>query len=234
MKNKILTCTLILAFASPAIAERSLPDVGVGAVAGSLGVGLTLTVPIIPELNVRAYGAGLSFGVDVEVDDADGIQDNELDFDGDVTVGGVGALLDYHPFRNGFRASAGVLYNFNKFEGTAVCDETLCEVDGQQPPVVARGDRVRGEVDYSGVAPYVGLGWGNAVDKNGRWSFSFDVGAMFTGSPDVSVRCTQVAAGAAAQSICNQQAEAEEDELEDEVGDFKVYPVVSLGFAYRF
>ena len=233
MKKGILAGVAALVFAMPAFAERSFPSVGVGVTAGTLGPGLTLTVPVFDVLNVRAIGSGLAFDIDVEIDDEDGIPNNELEFDGDITIGAVGGLLDYHPFRNGFRASVGVLYAFNEFEGTAVCDQVTCEVGGQ-PAVVAQGDRLRGEVDYSGVAPYVGIGWGNAVDEAGRWSFSFDIGAMFTGSPDVSVRCTQVSAGGAAQALCDQQADEEENELEDELGDFDVYPVVSIGFAYKF
>lgn len=232
MKSSALAACLIMALAVPAHADREFPNLGVGLVAGTLGPGLTLTAPLSRVLNVRAIGSGVSFGFDADVDDSDGIQGNELEFEGDITLGAVGAVLDYHPFRNGFRASAGLLYNFNEFEGTAVCEELLCEVGGQA--VIGQGDEVSGQVDYSGLAPYLGFGWGNAVNKAGRWSFSFDLGAMFTGSPDVAVRCTQVFAGGATQALCDQQAGQEERELEDEVGDFNVYPVVSIGFGYRF
>ncbi len=234
MKRIVLVGFLGLVFMSQGFAaERSFPSIGVGITGGTLGVGLTVTVPVLSVLNARFVGSGLGFDIDVDIDDSDGIDNNELAFEGDITLGASGAVLDYHPFRNGFRASAGLLYTFNNFDGTAVCDQIVCEFGGQ-PAVVGQGDRLRGEVDYSGVAPYIGMGWGDAIDKAGRWSFSADLGAMFTGSPNVSVRCTQVSTGGAALGLCDRQAEQEEDALEDEVGDFDVYPVVSIGFAYRF
>lgn len=233
MKSKLILGLAALTVAMPVFAERNFPSIGVGATAGTLGAGLTVTVPVLPVLNARLWGTGLGFDVDVDIDDSDGVPDNELEFDGDVTLGAVGGMLDYHPFANGLRFSLGVLYSLNKFDGDATCDVLACEVGGQ-PAVITQGDRLNGEVDYTGVAPYLGLGWGNAVDEDGRLTFSFDLGVMFTGSPDVTVRCSQVSGGAAPQALCDAQADQEEDDLEDEIGEFDVYPVLSIGLAYRF
>lgn len=225
MKKQIAVCLLALALAPSAFAKGEWYDidVGVAAVVGTLGPGLTITLPINSVLNARIYGAGLGFGVDVN--------DEDLNYDGDLTIGGIGPLLDYHPFSNGFRASAGFLYTFNEFDGTAHCNQAACDV-GDAAGVILPGDRVDGNVDYSGFAPYAGLGWGNAVAEDGRWTFSFDIGALFTGSPDVSIQCR--AGLPASQTACQQEADNERDDLKDEIGDYKIYPVVSLGVGYRF
>lgn len=225
MKKIILTALLAFGVLPSGFAAEKWYDidVGVSAVVGTLGPGLTLTLPINSVLNARIYGSGLAFDIEVDEDD--------LEFDGDLTLGALGPLIDYHPWRNGFRASVGVLYAFNQFDGTARCSEAACDL-GDANGVVIRGDRVDGDVDYTGLAPYVGLGWGNAVDQDGRWSFSFDIGALFTGNPDVSINCR--ANTAANQAACQAEADNERDELKDELGDFEVYPVVSLGFGYRF
>lgn len=225
MKKQILVCLLALSMAPAAFAKGEWYDidVGVSAVASTLGPGLTITLPVNSVLNARIFGAGLVFDVEVS--------DDDLDYDGDVTLGGIGPLLDYHPFRNGFRASVGLLYALNEFDGTAKCDKASCDV-GNATGVILPGDRVDGNVDYTGFAPYVGLGWGNAVAEDGRWSFSFDIGALFTGSPDISIDCR--AGVPASQAACQSEADNERKDLKDEIGDYKVYPVVSFGVGYRF
>ena len=234
MIRKFVLAATAIALSTAAQAERD--SFGLGIIGGTLGVGLSVTAPINDYLNARATISGLDISVDdIDVDDEDGIDGNELTFDGDAELGAVGALLDYHPFRGGLRVSTGLMYTRNKFEGEGRCDASpgsLCEI-GDATGVISRNDRVRGEVDYSGFAPYFGLGWGNAVDEAGRWSFSFDLGVMYTGEPDVSVSCSQVA-NPASRVTCQQEADREEDELEDEIGDYEFYPVLQFGAAYRF
>ena len=76
-------------------------------------------------------------------------------------------------------------------------------------------------VDWSSLAPYVGMGFGNAMN-DGRWSFAFDLGVMFTGLLDFA------RSGAAHLQV------REPFNPEDPFSDVKYYPVLSLGLAYRF
>jgi hypothetical protein len=79
------------------------------------------------------------------------------------------------------------------------------------------------------VVPYLGLGWGNAVDNDKRWGISLDVGVYYQGEPEVTL--TQVG-GTLAVSAAD--LAAEEKQLEDELDDFEFYPVATLGLHYRF
>jgi hypothetical protein len=76
-------------------------------------------------------------------------------------------------------------------------------------------------VDWSSLAPYVGMGFGNSMN-GGRWSFAFDLGVMFTGLLDLA------RSGAAHLQV------REQFNPEDPFSDVKYYPVLSLGLAYRF
>ncbi|MFU8820655.1 MAG: hypothetical protein ACNA8G_03770 [Gammaproteobacteria bacterium] len=76
-------------------------------------------------------------------------------------------------------------------------------------------------VDWSSLAPYVGMGFGNSVN-GGRWSFAFDLGVMFTGLLDFA------RSGAAHLQV------REPFNPEDPFSEVKYYPVLSLGLAYRF
>lgn len=76
-------------------------------------------------------------------------------------------------------------------------------------------------VDWSSLAPYVGMGFGNSTN-GGRWSFAFDLGVMFTGLMDFA------RTGAAHVQV------REQFNPEDPLSEMKYYPVLSLGLAYRF
>lgn len=223
------------------MARDAFDSVGVGIVGGTLGVGITVTTPINDVLNARGMIAGLSLDHEFE-----GQADNgtAVTFDGELTLFNVGALLDYHPWAGGFRVSAGLFYTGNKLEGVGSCSKNCSITIGNAIagiPITStsyqlnEGDRVHAEVDYSGVAPYLGIGWGNAVDTAGRFSFSFDLGVMYTGEPDVSVTCdVSTSAPPGAQGQCQEAADREAEDVRDEIGDYEFYPVLMLGAAYRF
>jgi hypothetical protein len=76
-------------------------------------------------------------------------------------------------------------------------------------------------VDWSSLAPYVGMGFGNSLN-DGRWAFAFDLGVMFTGLLDLA------RSGAAHLQV------REQFNPEDPFSETKYYPVLSLGLTYRF
>ena len=76
-------------------------------------------------------------------------------------------------------------------------------------------------VDWSSLAPYVGMGFGNSMN-DGRWAFAFDLGVMFTG-------LLEFARSGTAHLQVREQFNAE-----DPFSEAKYYPVLSLGLAYRF
>ncbi|MFQ5546353.1 MAG: hypothetical protein ACE5FE_10265, partial [Acidiferrobacterales bacterium] len=95
----------------------------------------------------------------------------------------------------------------------------------------------KGQVEFGGLATYVGIGWGNATRTNGRLHYSFDLGMIFLGSPKVDLSVMGMIpdairpyAGAELQTILA----AEQKELEEELEDLEIFPVVSFGLSYRF
>ncbi len=83
-----------------------------------------------------------------------------------------------------------------------------------------------GSVKIDDLAPYVGIGWGNPLTGDQRWGFTCDFGVAFAGSPDVALSATGMVASA--------DLERERRDIEDELEDFKFYPVISISFFYRF
>lgn len=68
------------------------------------------------------------------------------------------------------------------------------------------------------------MGWGGGAGSG--WSFFADLGVLFQGEPEVSYRAT----GAVAQV----DIEREKRQIEDDLDEYKLFPVLSVGVAYRF
>ncbi|MCE2907132.1 MAG: hypothetical protein LW814_19325 [Anabaena sp. CoA2_C59] len=85
------------------------------------------------------------------------------------------------------------------------------------------------------VAPYLGIGWGNAVKPGKHWGFSTSLGLMFAGSPKV-VLTPEFAPGTrpALKEQINNNIEAERKKQESDLNWLNIYPVFSLGVSYQF
>ena len=193
----------------------------------TLGLGGHLVTKIIPAVNARVGINAFGLGLDIE--------DTDADYEGDLNLFNVSTLLDIHPSRkSGFKLSGGLVFTDNNVEGTATTDETITIGDRQ-----FSGEEL-GSVDSdidisSSLSPYVGLGWGNAVSEDKGLGFWFNAGVMFGGSPEVNLTPNiSQDVPAEVEAEINAAVEDEEAELEDEIGFFEVYPVVSLGFSYQF
>jgi hypothetical protein len=157
--------------------------------------------------------------------------EQEIEYDAELRLLSGQVLLDLHPGGRGFRISAGVVINGN--EVTAVSTEnTVYTINGRQYPVGLVG-RLRGRVETNPVAPYLGLGWGNAVAPGSPWRLALDVGAFYQGSPEVSLVADPIIP-ILVPSQFFEDLEAERREIEEDISDYTVYPVVSVGVSYRF
>ncbi|TVQ74762.1 MAG: hypothetical protein EA372_01540 [Chromatiaceae bacterium] len=190
-----------------------------GAKVGTTGLGLEGTYGLRENVNLRGGLYGFTYSTDVE--------ETDVDYDADLKLRSAALLADWHPFNGGFRLSAGAYYNGNELTGAARGELDIG--DGTQ----TYDGSLDATIDWRSFAPYLGIGYGNAV-QGGRWSFAFDAGVMFTGSPDVSLRGQVETDDDGVRQQFREDVREEERELQDDLDDFKYYPVVSLGVTYRF
>lgn len=233
MKNKILLTSFALIFSMNIYANNKIDKnkFGVTAKIGTLGAGLDLTYKINPKLNTRLNLNKASADYD-EVDDG-------VAYKGDLDLFTVGALLDFHPLQNGFRLTGGLFKNNNKISATAT-NPTDAEI-GDITYDITDG-ALNSSVSFKSVAPYLGLGWGNAVKGPGKWHFSLDAGVLFQGQPKGKLTGTGNASIVGSNEVFaienNEDFQAEltreENNLNAELEDFKAYPVISLGVSYKF
>lgn len=223
MKMTKIVSILFVALAASNSAQAR--DVAATVGLGTTGLGLHVSTPLADKLNARVGLNFASYSYDGNTTD--------VQYDFKLKLATVDALLDYHPFDGTFRISGGAVYNGNTIDAHAKPNGNgTYTINGRIYTASTVGD-LSGEIDFRKAAPYLGIGWGNAV-KGAGWGFGMDLGVTFQGSPKTSLvnrGCT-----ASAQS-CAQLADdvaAENAKLAEEVKDFKLYPVIRVGVSYRF
>lgn len=214
----------IAAFLCMALAGATLPaqaaKVGVAAGAGTLGAGLSLTVGVNEKLNGR-----VGFG---RLTADDEFEESGVRYNAELTLGGIYALLDWHPGASGFRVSGGLVLNDNELLGNAILTGNV-EI-GNTTYTPAQVGTLQATIGFDDVAPYIGIGWGNAASGERGVGFSFDLGVMLQGDADVDL----VASNPAVSQADLQQEEQNLQRELDEFVNLDVYPVASLGISFSF
>ncbi len=200
---------------------------------GTLGAGLDLTYGINEKLNVR-------FNANIANTDIDREEDG-IDYEGTLKGQTFGGLIDFHPVGNGFRVSAGLYSNGNELDLDATGANNNNVLIGNRSYDLT-GAKLNTKVGFKSIAPYLGLGWGDAVKKQKKWNFSLDAGILFQGAPESKLKATGNAKDIATNTTVNvntnnvfqTELAKEEKNLDKELEDFKFFPVVSAGVSYRF
>jgi hypothetical protein len=91
----------------------------------------------------------------------------------------------------------------------------------------------KGSVKWQRLAPYVGIGFGPGEGQDSGLSFHADIGAMFIGDPKVSLKFSD-SAYAHYPDLAKDTGSYESKAKKEIKGYLPFWPVLSLGFAYRF
>jgi hypothetical protein len=198
--------------------------VAISAKVGSTGVGGDLTVGLSRYVNLRGGVEGFSH--------SETRRQQEVEYKADLKLLTEFVVLDFHPAAKGFRISAGAYFNSNKVSAVST-DANTYTVNGKVYKASDVG-KIDGTVDFDNkVAPYLGIGWGNAVAPGSHWRFAFDLGAYYEGSPRVGLKATLVNPALVPPGFAA-DLEAERLKTEDDLKNYKVYPVLAFGVSYRF
>lgn len=120
----------------------------------------------------------------------------EIPFDGNVVkanveieLGGAAMLLDWHPFKNAFKISAGLGYlQLGVSGGGKLRDSSKIGLIPISPEELGE---INASISPKKIAPYVGIGFGRAVPKH-RVGFGFEIGTYYIGEPEVSFKTTKL------------------------------------------
>ena len=214
MKRAVLMCVFVssIFLAAPAAAA----DFGVGVKVSTYGWGAEFGVGFTDWFTLRATATTGSVSGNYEEDD--------LDYDAELDVGGYGLLADFFPMRGTFRLTAGLLANRNEVDLKAVPTVPI-DIGGNTYPPALVGT-LSGLVEFDGTVPYFGVGWGN-VASGRRFGFLVDIGFIHQGSG-------QVGLSSSTGLIPQSDLDAEAAIIEDDISDFDFWPILSFGLAIRF
>jgi hypothetical protein len=203
-------------------ARADAGDIALGAKVGTLGIGAEMTIGILPHLNARVGLNGFRYNYDRKID--------EIDYDFDLNLLSGVLLADWHLLGSAFRLSGGLVLNQNEIDLKARTDDDYFIIDNRAYSVEDVGD-LEGTIDFNKISPYLGIGWGDAVGEDKRLSFFIDLGVLFQGSPQATMSAT---GSIASDPDFQRHLKNEEKEIEDAAENYKFYPVIAIGVAYKF
>ena len=210
-----LTLLLLLVSVPGLAGER----IALGVRGSTLGLGAELHFKLNDDFTLRAMG----HASDADVDD----EYSDVDYDAELDLSSFGVVVDYR-FAGSFRVSAGLFSNGNEITATGRPTGGEFEIGGTTYPAAAVGT-LRGAIEFDDIAPFLGIGWGNAFE-GGRFRFHAELGVYLQGSPDVRLSASNE------DTIpgLSDDLERERRQFEDDLDGYDFWPVLSVGVSYRF
>lgn len=192
---------------------------GVGVKAGTLGLGLEGTWRPLPYMDLR-------LGANVYDFDDDGSQAG-IEYNAELNLDTFYATGNFRFPLSPFRVTAGLYQNGNELNLSSVDTQTF-DIGGVTYTAGEVGT-ITSKTSFSSTSPYLGIGYDFTVfDKVG---LILDLGVLWQGEPSVTIATDGLLAN---DPTFLAALETERLELEDEVKNYKAWPVISLGFVYNF
>lgn len=217
--SKLILCTTILTSVG---LTASAGDIGVGANIGTDGIGVEIKTALSDNFTIS--GGYNYMKVDLEIDNDD------IRYDGDAKLSNFNAFVNYHPFGNGFNISGGAYLGPKDADISATLAGSVTV--GDITYTAAEVGRLDATGTLNDFAPYAGIGYDSFISSKGNWSFNAKLGVMFSGAPEIEM--TSVGGTLSNNAAFNAELAKELASLEDEVKEFKYYPILSLGIARKF
>ncbi len=213
--------TALITFALTPAAFADAGDIALTAKGGTLGLGAEVTVGLAQTFNARVGYNTFSYN-------SNSVQ-SDIEYDYKVNFKSIPLLVDWHPYVDkGFRVSAGVV--INNTEITAATSQSTYTI-GDYTYFASQVGMLTGRVDFNQVAPYAGIGWGNALSKGSSLTVVADIGVLFQGTPQLELIAHSPYA---TNPEFQRQLAKEVADIKTTTDKIKYYPVFSLGLAYKF
>ena len=209
----------LLALLAMSVAHADDSEWGVGLKAGTLGIGAEARWSGLPYVDFRLGANAYTYSTTG--------REASVRYDADLDLETFFVTANFHFPLTPFRLTAGAFANGNEFN--MVSAEPGDFTIGGDFYTADEVGTLTSNTSFDSMAPYVGLGFD--FELFGKAGLNFDIGVLLQGDPEV----TLVADGLLASDPgFLASLETEREELEDEMSDFKAYPVVSLSFVYNF
>jgi len=214
----------ILLLAATLCTACSVQAAGIGVRAGTTGVGVDFGWSLAPTLSARIGYSALDYKTTLE--------ESDISYDTKLKLSNLSGFLDWSPL-GPFRITAGIVGNGNKAEVTGTPMGGTFTINGVPYSAAEVGTLAGSVKPGKSAAPYLGIGYGNVAGAG--VNFYFDLGVVFQGAPTASLSASCGPATSAAQ--CTQirsDVAAEQQQLQEELDKYKVFPVLSIGLTVGF
>ena len=215
---------------------RPFSTVAIALKVDTLGAGFDVATPLSRNFNLRSSTNFLGFGYPFNIDG--------VDYDAEIHFRSSQVSLDWFPVHGDFHISPGLLYFKNNLASTANVPAGQYFELGSQGFTNSVDDPLNGTASIvypHSFAPTLTVGFANIIPRSGgHFSMPYEIGFAYTGTPHVNMAlngtactyqgCFDVASTPEMQQSVNQEIA----KLNQDLKSLPVYPIVSIGFAYRF
>ncbi|HBT11451.1 MULTISPECIES: hypothetical protein [Leeuwenhoekiella] len=186
----------------------------------SLGGGLEVARSISEKFNLRIRANSFNFkNLDYSVDIGN---TGTLDLSGNARMLETDLSLEFLPFKKAsFKLVGGLGYFFNALGSVNALYAQPVNF-GQITITPDQFGTADLKLDYSGLSPYLGLGFGRAVPKN-RVGLSVELGTFYLSEPDLIIDATKMLSPLADQA----------PSIELNISDYRWYPFLNLKLAVK-
>ena len=205
---------VLLALLSTSVANAD-NDFGLGVKVGTLGLGLEASWKPLPYMDIRIGTSSYDY-------DNDGTY-GSVDYDAVFALDQYYATANFHFPISPMRISAGLYSNGNEF---LLVNDQLQDIGGYPGGLIGT---VTSTTTFEDTAPYLGIGFDFTLA--GKVGLNLDLGVLWQGEPEVTLEADGILS---LVPEFQDALEAERQSLEDDMSDFKAWPVISLGFVYKF
>jgi hypothetical protein len=197
----------------------------------TLGAGIEVATPLTQRSNLRLGFNNFAY-------------DHNLRNDGDLynarlSLFSLQANYDWFPWGGSFHLSPGLAYDANRVKAGTSSNAAAQAAPGVFTNPVTGSARI----EFSKLAPMLLAGWGNLLPRNGRrFSMPFEFGVAYHGQPKASLHMNPIVCPpgdlmciyASADPSIESSFLSEQTQIRKEVSPYKFYPIISMGFGYRF
>jgi len=230
--------TLVLALpASAQVKIQSRPQLDVSFSISSLGFGIQAAKPLPHRSDIRGGFNFYNYNAD--------LTDDGIDYAGEVGLKSVNIQFDKYLVAGLFVSGGALVWNGNKVDSTALVPGGQAFSLGgtsyfSDPSSPVHGDSA---ITFKKFAPLLSLGYGNLTSK-GHIAYAIEAGVAFHGTPAATLimtgsACAPSAVGPFCQNVATTPAiqtnvAAQQAKINDDISDFKYYPILQFTIGYKF
>lgn len=213
-----------------------LSAVAVGVKADSFGYGVEVATPVAPSMNLRVGGNLFNYGYTFGVDG--------VNYNAQILFHSGQVNLDWYPFHGSFHVGPAAIYFNNQVNALLNVPAGKSFELGNSAFTNSISDPVHGSaaITYGrSIAPALVAGFGNILPRSGRhFSVPVEFGAAYTGVAQIKLKLqgTACQSGACFNMATNPDYQysllQQQNDMNETLKKFQVYPIVSTGISYRF